>query len=113
MNQESAGRVHIEAVDQFSGRSVSYAADVVVAADGIRSAVRDCLNGGVTPLASDGTANVSGTTRAEPFLTGGTVIILGDETQRVVVYPIAPGVINWLLVRPRARLRIPSLQTGM
>lgn len=101
VNQESGGQVHVEAVDPFSGRSVSCAADVVVAADGIRSAVRDSLKGGVTPLASNGWLMYRGTTRAEPFLTGGTMIILGDETQRVVVYPIAPGVINWLLVRPR------------
>lgn len=101
VHQESAGQVHIEAVDQFSGRSVSHAAEIVVAADGIRSAVRDCLNGGVTPLASNGWVMYRGTTRAEPFLTGATMVILGDETQRVVVYPIAPGVLNWLLVRPR------------
>jgi len=94
--QESAGQVHIEAVDQFSGRSVSHTADIVVAADGIRSAVRDGLNGGVTPLASNGWVMYRGTTRAEPFLTGATMIILGDETQRIVVYPIAPGLLNWL-----------------
>jgi 5-methylphenazine-1-carboxylate 1-monooxygenase len=102
VNQEGAGQVHIEAVDQLSGQPVSHAADVVVAADGIRSAVRDGLNGGVTPLASNGWVMYRGTTRAEPFLTGATMIILGDETQRVVVYPIAPGLLNWLLVRPRS-----------
>jgi 5-methylphenazine-1-carboxylate 1-monooxygenase len=101
VNQESAGQVDIEAIDQFTGRSVSHAADVVVAADGIRSAARDSLNGGVTPLASNGWVMYRGTTRAEPFLTGATMVILGDETQRIVVYPIAPGLLNWLLVRPR------------
>jgi len=101
VNQESAGQVHVEAVDQFSGRSVSHTADIVVAADGIRSAVRDGLNGGVTPLASNGWVMYRGTTRAGPFLGGATMIILGDETQRIVVYPIAPGLLNWLLVRPR------------
>ena len=102
INQENAGQVHIEAVDQFSGRSVSHTADIVVAADGIRSAVRDGLKGGVTPLASNGWVMYRGTTRAEPFLSGATMIILGDETQRIVVYPIAPGLLNWLLVRPRS-----------
>jgi 5-methylphenazine-1-carboxylate 1-monooxygenase len=102
VSQESAGQVHIEAVDQLSGQPVSHTADIVVAADGIRSAVRDGLNGGVTPLASNGWVMYRGTTRAEPFLTGATMIILGDETQRVVVYPIAPGLLNWLLVRPRS-----------
>ena len=101
VNQEGAGQVHIEAVDQFLGQPVSHTADVVVAADGIRSAVRDGLSGSVTPLASNGWVMYRGTTRAEPFLTGATMIILGDETQRIVVYPIAPGLLNWLLVRPR------------
>lgn len=99
--QESAGQVCIEAADQFSGQSVSYFADVVVAADGIRSATRDSLSGAVTPLASNGWVMYRGTTRAEPFLNGATMIILGDERQRIVVYPIAPGLLNWLLVRPR------------
>ena len=109
VNQESAGLVHIEALDQLSGQPVSHAADVVVAADGIRSAVRDGLNGGVTPLASNGWVMYRGTTRAEPFLKGATMIILGDETQRVVVYPIAPGLLNWLLVRPRSDAAAPEL----
>lgn len=100
VNQEGGGQVHIEAVDQLSGRSVSHSADILVAADGIRSAIRDCLNGGVTPLASNGWVMYRGITRAEPFLSGATMIILGDETQRIVVYPIAPGLLNWLLVRP-------------
>jgi 5-methylphenazine-1-carboxylate 1-monooxygenase len=109
VNQESAGQVRVEAVEQFSGRSVSHTADIVVAADGIRSAVRDCLNGGVTPLASNGWVMYRGTTRAEPFLTGATMIILGDETQRIVVYPIAPGLLNWLLVRPRSEAAAAEL----
>jgi 2-polyprenyl-6-methoxyphenol hydroxylase-like FAD-dependent oxidoreductase len=99
--QESVGQVCIETADQFSGQSVSHFADIVVAADGIRSATRDSLSGAVTPLASNGWVMYRGTTRAEPFLTGATMIILGDETQRIVVYPIAPGLLNWLLVRPR------------
>jgi 2-polyprenyl-6-methoxyphenol hydroxylase-like FAD-dependent oxidoreductase len=101
VNQARDGRVQIEAIDQSSGRPVSHTADLVLAADGIRSAVRDGLVGAVTPLASNGWVMYRGTTRAEPFLTGATMIILGDETQRIVVYPIAPGLLNWLLVRPK------------
>ncbi|WP_283808410.1 FAD-dependent monooxygenase [Bradyrhizobium sp. AS23.2] len=101
VDQESAGQVHVGAIDQSSGQSVSHFAEVLVAADGIRSAIRDGLRGGVTPIASNGWVMYRGTTRAEPFLTGATMIILGDERQRIVVYPIAPGLLNWLLVRPR------------
>src|SRR5690606_30638089 len=41
-----------------------------------------------------------GATQAAPYLTGTTMCIVGDETLRVVVYPIGDGLINWLLVRP-------------
>jgi 2-polyprenyl-6-methoxyphenol hydroxylase-like FAD-dependent oxidoreductase len=102
IDQQAAGQAVVDVADQASGRSQSYTADIVVAADGIRSAVRDSLRGSVTPLASNGWVMYRGTTRADPFLTGATMIILGDETQRVVVYPIAPGILNWLLVRPRS-----------
>jgi 5-methylphenazine-1-carboxylate 1-monooxygenase len=101
VDQENAGQIHVGAIDQYSGQSASHFADVLVAADGIRSAIRDNLSGGVTPIASNGWVMYRGTTRAEPFLTGATMIILGDERQRIVVYPIAPGLLNWLLVRPR------------
>ncbi|MGL4263138.1 MAG: FAD-dependent monooxygenase [Afipia sp.] len=99
------GKVLIEAIDQTADRAVSYAADVAIAADGIRSPVRDSLYGAVTPLASNGWVMYRGVTRAGPFLSGRSMVIIGDETQRVVVYPIADGVINWLLVRPKDTTR--------
>lgn len=95
------GKPVIDAIDLATERPVSHTADVVVAADGIRSTVRDSLYGATTPLASNGWVMYRGTTTAAPFLTGRSMVIIGDETQRVVVYPIAPGLINWLLVRPR------------
>ena len=73
----------------------------LVAADGIRSTVRDALRGATTPLASNGWVMYRGTARAEPFLGGHTMVITGDEQQRIVVYPIGQGMQNWLLVRPR------------
>jgi 2-polyprenyl-6-methoxyphenol hydroxylase-like FAD-dependent oxidoreductase len=94
-------KVAIAAIDQASDRSVSYAADVAIAADGIRSPVRDSLYGAVTPLASNGWVMYRGVTKSAPFLSGRSMVIIGDETQRVVIYPIADGVLNWLLVRPK------------
>jgi 2-polyprenyl-6-methoxyphenol hydroxylase-like FAD-dependent oxidoreductase len=99
-----AGRgdgVMLEVTDQDSGSVTSQAADVVIAADGIRSSVRNSLYGSAIPLASNGWVMYRGATRAAPFLSGGSMVIIGDETQRVVVYPIAEGVLNWLLVRPK------------
>ncbi len=98
-------KVVIAAIDQTVDRPVSYAADVAIAADGIRSPVRDSLYGAVTPLASNGWVMYRGVTKSAPFLSGRSMVIIGDETQRVVVYPIAEGVLNWLLVRPKDNTR--------
>ena len=75
-------------------------ADVCVIADGIRSVLRDSLYGAPVPLATNGWVMYRGATEAGEFLSGRSMVIAGDETQRIVVYPIAPGLQNWLLVRP-------------
>ncbi len=98
---DNGGKVTLEGIDLETSSPASYTADVVVAADGIRSSLRDSLYGSAIPLASNGWVMYRGTTTAAPFLTGRSMVIIGDETQRVVVYPIAPGILNWLLVRPR------------
>ena len=101
VNPGPDNKVVIAAIDQTADRPVSYTADVVIAADGIRSPVRDSLYGSATPLASNGWVMYRGVTKSAPFLSGRSMVIIGDETQRVVVYPIADGVLNWLLVRPK------------
>lgn len=98
---DDSDKVVIAAIDQTMDRAVSYTADVAIAADGIRSPVRDNLYDAVTPLASNGWVMYRGVTRSAPFLSGRSMVIVGDETQRVVVYPISEGVLNWLLVRPK------------
>lgn len=97
----SADGAAIEAIDQSSDRSLPIEAEVVVIADGIRSVLRDGLYRAPIPIATNGWVMYRGTTKAPPFLTGGSMVIVGDETQRCVVYPIGDGVINWLLVRPK------------
>lgn len=102
------GKTVVAAVDQMADREVSFAADMVIAADGIRSAVRNSLYGAPVPLASNGWVMYRGVTTSAPFLSGRSMVIIGDETQRVVVYPIADGVQNWLLVRPKDSTRESS-----
>jgi 2-polyprenyl-6-methoxyphenol hydroxylase-like FAD-dependent oxidoreductase len=99
------GGVAMLAVDVETGQSESHPSDLVVAADGIRSALRDSLYGAPTAIASNGWVMYRGAAKAGPFLTGQSMVIIGDERQRVVVYPIAPGLINWLLVRPADKNR--------
>lgn len=92
--------VQIHAVDQATQKPTNQEAKVAIAADGIRSPVRNSLYGSSIPIASNGWVMYRGVTKSGPFLSGRSMVIIGDETQRVVVYPIAKGLLNWLLVRP-------------
>ncbi len=103
--QSGNDKVIIEAIDLANDGVTFHAADVVIAADGIRSPVRDSLYDSAIPLASNGWVMYRGVTTSAPFLTGRSMVIIGDETQRVVIYPIAEGVLNWLLVRPKDMTR--------
>lgn len=94
--------VHLTLENLNSQKMELLQADVLIAADGIRSRIRDHFFGKTIPLASNGWVMYRGTTAAAPFLTGRSMVIVGDEKQRVVLYPIADGVINWLLVRPKS-----------
>ncbi len=98
-------KVLIEAVDLNTDGVPSHAADIVIAADGIRSPVRNSLYGSAIPLASNGWVMYRGVTTSAPFLSGRSMVIIGDEAQRIVVYPIADGVLNWLLVRPKDQMK--------
>jgi 2-polyprenyl-6-methoxyphenol hydroxylase-like FAD-dependent oxidoreductase len=87
-------------VTDRSGASRTIEADLLIGADGIRSAVRRSADPALGALATNGWMMYRGTTRSGRFLSGSSMVIIGDEHLRVVVYPIAPGVNNWLLVRP-------------
>ena len=89
-------------LDVAANTSRTVQAEVLVGADGIRSAVRPFVLGEAVPVASNGWVMYRGSTQAHDFLGGRTMVIAGDEQQRIVAYPIAPGLINWLLVRPQA-----------
>ncbi|WP_295854618.1 FAD-dependent monooxygenase [Tardiphaga sp.] len=99
--KQSADVVEIEVVDVTTGSASSHTAEALIVADGIRSTLRDSLIGEVTPLASNGWVMYRGTATAGPFLSGESMVIIGDESQRIVVYPIGAGLLNWLLVRPK------------
>ena len=89
-------------VTERSGVSRTTEADLLIGADGIRSAVRQSADPALGALATNGWMMYRGTTRSGQFLSGSSMVIIGDEHLRVVVYPIEPGVNNWLLVRPGA-----------
>jgi 5-methylphenazine-1-carboxylate 1-monooxygenase len=97
--EQQGGRVAVRSIDARTGSEAEQDADLLVGADGIRSAVRTATLGQV-PLATNGWTMYRGAAKAKPFLTGHSMVIVGDEHQRAVVYPIDGETLNWLIVRP-------------
>jgi 5-methylphenazine-1-carboxylate 1-monooxygenase len=103
--EEDANGIRVTA--QTDGGSVILEADALIAADGIHSAARAKL------FPDQGDANYSGrvlwraTTRAKPFLTSETMVMIGYQDRKFVAYPIeVPGddglqTINWIAEEPR------------
>jgi len=75
--------------------------DLLVGADGIHSAVRAALHPDEGAPPWNGLVLWRGTTYAKPFLTGRSMIMAGDGSQKFVAYPIGDGrLINWIAERP-------------
>lgn len=81
----------------------SYRADILIAADGIHSAVRKHFypNEGLPKYS--GRILWRGVTESDPFLTGRSMIMAGFQDQKFVAYPISPelakegrSLINWI-----------------
>ncbi|AQZ63891.1 Salicylate hydroxylase [[Actinomadura] parvosata subsp. kistnae] len=85
--------------------SLDHDADLLVGADGIRSSVRQALFPDEGEPLPGGDVLWRGTTYARPFMTGRSMLMVGDSTQKLVIYPIAPPgddgtqLINWAIQR--------------
>ena len=74
------------------------AADVLIGADGINSAVRAQLHPEDGQLLWSGVRMFRGAAPAVPFLDGRTMVIVkGDNGIDLVAYPIGGGLVNWVL----------------
>jgi 5-methylphenazine-1-carboxylate 1-monooxygenase len=78
-------------------------ADLLLACDGIHSAVRRQFFPGEGPPSWGGAVLWRGTTVAKPYLTGATMAMAGHEWQKFVTYPISrpdpetgEALINWI-----------------
>lgn len=78
-------------------------ADVLIAADGIHSAIRRQLHPGEAGIRWNGVLMWRGAVESDAFLDGRTMLIAGGFTYKLVLYPIArsatPGkvLINWVV----------------
>ncbi len=91
------------------GSTETIAADLLIGADGIHSALRARFHPQEGPPLWNGAILWRGITEAPPFLGGRTMIMAGHETQKFVAYPISRqaryagrAVINWV-----AELKFP------
>jgi 2-polyprenyl-6-methoxyphenol hydroxylase-like FAD-dependent oxidoreductase len=92
--------LHLENRD---GTSRTEHGDLLIAADGIHSAIRAQMNPGEGPPVWGGAVLWRATSRAKPFLTGASMAMAGHEWQKFVTYPISEpdpdtgmAEINWV-----------------
>jgi 5-methylphenazine-1-carboxylate 1-monooxygenase len=104
---ETANGVRAGFIDRTTGQPAgSYEGDILIAADGIHSAIREKLYPNEGPPIWNGRILWRGITASEAFLSGRTMIMAGHEMLKFVCYPIskepdAAGKyqINWIAER--------------
>lgn len=105
--QETADGVRATFIDRATGKTAgSYDGALLIAADGIHSAVREKLYPNEGPPLWNGRILWRGITEADAFLTGRTMIMAGHESLKFVCYPISNAplangkhLINWVAER--------------
>jgi 2-polyprenyl-6-methoxyphenol hydroxylase-like FAD-dependent oxidoreductase len=104
---ETADSVRADFIDRATGKPAdSYDGAILIAADGIHSAVREKLYPREGPPIWNGRILWRGITRGDAFLTGRTMIMAGHEILKFVCYPISKQAgadgkfdINWVAER--------------
>jgi len=104
---ETTSGVRADFIDRATGKPAgSYDGTILIAADGIHSAVREKLYPQEGPPIWNGRILWRGITRANAFLTGRTMIMAGHEILKFVCYPISKEAgadgkfdINWIAER--------------
>ncbi len=105
---QDANEVRAAFINRSSGKTVgTYAADVLVAADGLHSAARKFFNPDEGPPVYSGLMLWRGAIETEPFLDGESMFMAGHDEAKAVVYPIGGpehrqgrSLVNWIAERP-------------
>ncbi|WP_067680824.1 FAD-dependent monooxygenase [Nocardia miyunensis] len=96
-------------IEHVDGSTEQIVADVVIAADGIKSVVRRQMHPESADPVYSGITMWRGTTLMEPFATGGTILHIGaPQISSMIVYPIADDwqgsgktLVNWVVEATR------------
>ncbi len=105
VRSSDAGAV-LDCVQRRDGAAFQLEADLVIGADGIRSAVRRELNPQEGPPPANGMVVFRGMVWGESFLGGRSMIIAGNGLHKVVLYPMATDpasgkvLLNWAAAMP-------------
>lgn len=90
-------------IRRADGNTLREAGTLLIAADGIHSAIRAQMHPEQPPIHWGGAVMWRGTTQAKPIRTGSSFIGLGSHRHRIVVYPISHpdpqtglATINWI-----------------
>jgi len=103
-----ADQVDLHLVDA-AGQASTITADLAIAADGIKSAVRAQMHPDHSEPVYSGITMWRGTTLMEPFGSGGTILHIGaPQSSSMIVYPIAENfegtgkvLVNWVVEAER------------
>ncbi|MFI0486093.1 flavin-dependent oxidoreductase [Actinomadura sp. 9N215] len=109
--EQDGTRVRARLLDRASGTAGTVAADVLVGADGLHSAVRAQLHPDEPPPLWNGIRMWRGVAEGDPFLSGRTLAVAGSNAAaKMVVYPISiqaerrgRALLNWV-----AEVRLPD-----
>ena len=103
---EIDNRHAVVCLDRSNKKIVTHEADLIIGADGIRSAIRKILVPEEGDPPGNGSVIFRGTVWGEPFLSGSSMIIAGDGVRKIVLYPMARKddsdqvLLNWAAAAP-------------